>query len=93
MSRKHFKAIARILAGDYATATSKERDKVVRITLSLADYFQSVNSNFDRDKFYRAVFGSSSIPRHSEFIDVPSPIGPAHLRGFKCDCEECEYGQ
>lgn len=56
MTKKHFVAIAAILAGDYATAANDaERNKVRGITLSLADYFYSVNNNFQRERFYAAV--------------------------------------
>lgn len=56
MTRKHFEAVAAILAGDLATCgTDAERIKVRGIAYSLADYFQSVNANFDRDRFYSAV--------------------------------------
>ena len=60
MTSKDFIAIANILAGDYATASPAERGKVLVITLSLADYFASVNENFDRSKFYAAVFGDTN---------------------------------
>ena len=59
MSRKDFIAIARILAGDFATATPAEKGKVWAITLSLADYFASANPRFDRARFYAAVLGDS----------------------------------
>lgn len=56
MTRKHFEAIAAILAGDLATAgNAGERLKVIGIAYSLADYFLSQNPNFDRDRFYLAV--------------------------------------
>ena len=57
MSTKDFKAIAAILAGDFATATPAEKGKVWVITLSLADYFAKSNPRFDRSKFYAAVKG------------------------------------
>jgi hypothetical protein len=60
MTRKDFKAIAAILAGDYATATPAEKGKVVRISLSLADYFQKANPRFRRDLFYAAIWGEDN---------------------------------
>jgi hypothetical protein len=59
MTQKHFIAIARILAGDFQTAALEERMKVWTITLSLADYFAGDNPRFDRDLFYKTVFGTS----------------------------------
>lgn len=59
MSKKDFIAIAAILAGDFATATAAEKGKVWCLTLSLADYFASSNSRFDRSKFYSAVLGTA----------------------------------
>lgn len=55
MSRKHYTAIAAIIAGDYATAANDgERNKVRAIALSLADVFARENAGFNRDRFYAA---------------------------------------
>lgn len=56
MSKRHFKAVADILAGEYATSgTVAARAKVDAITRSLADLFISENPRFDRARFYAAV--------------------------------------
>ncbi|MEO6156401.1 MAG: hypothetical protein ABIQ39_02090 [Ilumatobacteraceae bacterium] len=55
MTRKHFDAIARILAADFAVANGAQKMTVRTITLSMADYFVSENPNFSRERFYRAV--------------------------------------
>jgi hypothetical protein len=56
MSRKHYIAIANVLAGDLATANSvEEAHKVRNIARSLADVFLADNPNFDRWRFYNAV--------------------------------------
>ena len=60
MTKRNFEAIANILAGDYAISTPIQRQRVFGITLSLADYFLRENPNFDRSKFYAAVFGESN---------------------------------
>ena len=54
MTRKHFQAIAAIIAGDFACANAEGKLTLFRATLSLADYFVSVNPRFDRVKFYKA---------------------------------------
>jgi hypothetical protein len=56
MSTKDFNAIAAILAGSFA---NDRTGAIWCLTLSLADYFQSVNPNFNRGKFYAAVMGDS----------------------------------
>jgi len=59
MTRKHFTAIANILAGQFASASSPaEKLAIWTTTLSLAQYFKSENSNFSYDRFYLAVFGT-----------------------------------
>jgi hypothetical protein len=56
MSRKHYRQFAEILAAELALATDDGERRLVRdITFSLADVFKRDNSNFDRQRFYRAV--------------------------------------
>ena len=57
MTSQHFIGIAAILAGDFAVANEHGKQVLFCTTLSLADYFQSVNPRFNRSKFYEAVFG------------------------------------
>jgi hypothetical protein len=57
MSKKHFEAIASILAGEMAISSAPERHRVWVITLAMADYFARENERFDRESFYGAVFG------------------------------------
>lgn len=62
MTKKHFIAIAAVLAGDFASAPrGPVRYKVRDITFSLADEFGRFSPNFNRATFYVAVFGTSYI--------------------------------
>lgn len=62
MSKRHFVEIAKILAGEYATAGSvAARAKVDAIARSLADLFVAENARFDRARFY-AVVGIGAEP-------------------------------
>ncbi len=55
MSRKHYIAVAAILAGERALATTDaERRNVDNIARSLADVFKRDNGRFDRQRFYDA---------------------------------------
>ena len=55
MSRKHFEAVAAILAGERALATTAaERRRIDNIARSLADVFKRDNGRFDRQRFYNA---------------------------------------
>ena len=55
MSRRHFEAVAAILAGERAMATTDaERRSIDNIARSLADVFKRDNGRFDRDRFYSA---------------------------------------
>jgi len=60
MHAANYKRIANILGGDYACADSAGRAALFCATLSLADYFKQENENFDRGKFYAAVFGEDN---------------------------------
>lgn len=56
MSRKHYEAIAEVLAAERAiSGTALGRIAVVNITHSLADVFKRDNPSFDRERFYKAV--------------------------------------
>lgn len=62
MSKRHFVEIAKILAGEYATASTKAaRAKVDAIARMLADLFIAENPHFDRARFYAAV-GIGMVP-------------------------------
>lgn len=55
MSRKHYVAVAAILAGERALSTTDaERRRLDNITRSLADVFKRDNGRFDRSRFYDA---------------------------------------
>lgn len=55
MSRKHFVAVAAILAGERALATTAaERRSIDNIARLLADVFKRDNGRFDRQRFYDA---------------------------------------
>ncbi len=55
MSRKHYVAVASVLAADRAIArTDGERRVIDNIARSLADVFKRDNGRFDRQRFYVA---------------------------------------
>lgn len=55
MTRKHFIAIAAIIAGDYACcANDGERNRVRGIALSMSDVFFASNPRFNRARFLEA---------------------------------------
>lgn len=52
LTKKHFEAVAQILKRN---AVCKDRVTTwLNISRELADYFESQNPNFDRNRFYRA---------------------------------------
>lgn len=54
--KRHFVAIAKILAGEYAAADNVlARATVDAIARSLADLFVAENARFNRGRFYHAV--------------------------------------
>ncbi len=56
MSRKHYVAVAAVLAGERAMARDDhERRTVDNIARSVADVFKQDNGRFDRQRFYAAV--------------------------------------
>lgn len=57
MTRKHFEAIAKVLAAEYAITNDNPaaRFSVNVIMYSLADVFFQENPRFDRQRFYNAV--------------------------------------
>ena len=58
MTKKHFEAIASVLAGEIALAANRgdpEQFRAVNnICRSLADLFKQDNARFDRERFYTA---------------------------------------
>jgi hypothetical protein len=75
MTRKNYIAIAKILAGQFATAAPAEKGAIWCLTLSMADYFKQDNANFDRSKFYTAVMGS---PDHFAVRDEFQALAAKH---------------
>lgn len=58
MTRKHFRAIAKILSIQYLLAdTDKEKAAANALTEDFAYYLSTQNTNFDADKFNRAARG------------------------------------
>jgi hypothetical protein len=74
MSRKNYVKMAGILAGDFACADAKGKAAIFRVTLSLADYFQSDNPRFDRSKFYTAVFGTDNLDTLRAYCTVAETL-------------------
>lgn len=55
MTRKHYVAVAAILAGERALATTDEQRRMTdNIARSIADVFKRDNGRFDRERFYAA---------------------------------------
>lgn len=70
MSRKHYREVAAVLAGDLATCeTDGERRKVAKIACSLSDVFKRDNGNFDRQRFYTACGLDPWNPLHVDKAD------------------------
>ena len=83
MSRKHYIAIAKVFAGDYACCKSDdERRVVVGLALSLSDIFRQDNPRFDRIKFLKACGLSKK--------DAPLSFSPLTER--KPPLSELNYG-
>ena len=55
MSRKHFEAIAAILAAEYAIAPESAKLTLRNLIMSLADNFKQENPRFNRERFYVAA--------------------------------------
>ena len=55
MSRKHFEAIAAILAAEYAIAPEAAKLSIRALIMSLADNFKQENPRFNRERFYVAA--------------------------------------
>jgi hypothetical protein len=57
MTRRHYIAVAALLAGERALARHHvvELRVVDNLTLSLADLFKADNARFDRERFYAAA--------------------------------------
>jgi hypothetical protein len=59
MTQKHFIALAATLAAAFSTGTVEVKLAIWSLTLSQADVCAQANDNFNRDRFYAAVFGTS----------------------------------
>lgn len=57
MTRKHFEAVAEVLAAEHAIGgeTPFAQSHIRNITLSLADVFSRENPRFDRPRFFVAA--------------------------------------
>lgn len=56
MSRKHYREVADLLAGEHAIASTPDVVTAVEnITRSVADMFKRDNGHFDRQRFYDAA--------------------------------------
>ena len=56
LSRKHYNAVAKILAmRAYATVSPEELEPIMAIAHDMADYFKADNPNFQKDRFFEAV--------------------------------------
>jgi len=55
MTRKHYAAIAKVIARSVGNSTEmRERTAIASIVVGLADAFATDNPRFDRDKFLTA---------------------------------------
>jgi len=58
MTKKHFKKIAEIIANNKAVNFNNPLSQKINLINKLADYFKSINENFDQDKFSSACLNS-----------------------------------
>ena len=58
MTKKHFKKIAEIIANNKAVNFNNPLSQKINLINKLADYFKSINENFDKDKFSSACLNS-----------------------------------
>ena len=57
LTRKHFRAVAKILNELYKENNSPKNRILIRIlTNEFSDYFETENPAFDRERFKKAVF-------------------------------------
>lgn len=53
-TQRDFEAVARIIDGSWEKAPLESEDLLVEISEKLADYFESQNERFDRERFMKA---------------------------------------
>jgi hypothetical protein len=58
LSRKHYRAVAKILNSNYHAYAGRQQTELALINTAgdLATYFQQDNAHFDRDKFFKAIY-------------------------------------
>lgn len=68
MTRKDYIALGKVLAGQWATASPKEKGVIWCITLSMADVFKQDNVRFDRSRFYNFVLGTDQYEARKQCV-------------------------
>lgn len=61
ITKKHFTKIAEIIADNKASNFSNPLSQKISLIDNLGDYFQTVNNNFDKDKFSSACLGGHVV--------------------------------
>lgn len=70
MTRKDYKAIAKVLSAEHAIADDKTEITVQNIVASLADLFAQTNPRFERETFYIACLGRNYLREFKESSHV-----------------------
>ena len=57
MTKKHFKKIAEIIANNKASNFNNPLSQKINLIDTFSNYFETINENFDKDKFNSACLG------------------------------------
>lgn len=84
MTKKDYIEIAGVLGSQFVIGAREQRLTVWASTLSLADKFAQGNPRFNRETFYRAVFGTSDpyIARDIALDTLPTAVSPRRGEQF-----------
>ena len=74
MSKKHFIKIAEIISDNKAGLFSNPLSQKLSLIDNLGNYFKSVNSNFDKDKFSSACLGGRLYASDEDKIQINKDI-------------------
>lgn len=80
-SKQTYQRVAAMLAGEYALTTTTTEVVIENITASLADIFAQENELFDRERFYKAALGRTTVRRQPVLAGTVShgTVNPDHL--------------
>lgn len=80
-SKQTYQRVADMLAGEYALTTTSSKVTVENITASLADIFAQENPLFNRERFYKAALGRTTVRPQPVLSGTVShgTLNPDHL--------------